>query len=252
MQSVGAGMTDRQLFDETLEHISQINRANSAQDVCNRLLAVTGRFGLDRMIIGSQQDPAAEPEIRSEHILLGGWSAEWIERYIGCNYVAADPVVHFAKHNMQPFTWDDAARRAGGDPAAGRVMAEAAEFGMRHGMSIPLVTTDGTLALLSLGGEHMDMPPEHFGMVALLSTYAIERALNLSRNLNAMHASRLTRREAECIRWAAAGKSEWEISRILGISEHTSEKHLLSAKTKLGAVNRTQAVAEAIRQGYIT
>ncbi|MAW85035.1 MAG: LuxR family transcriptional regulator [Phyllobacteriaceae bacterium] len=245
-------MTSRQLFDETLEHISQINRANSAQEVCSRLLAMTGRFGLDRMIIGSQQDPAAEPEIRREHILLGGWSPEWIERYIGCNYVAADPVVHFAKHNMQPFTWDDAARVTRGNKAADRVMAEAGDFGMRHGMSIPLVTTDGTLALLSLGGEHMDLPPAHFGMVALVSTYAIERALHLSRGFTGERTGRLTRREAECIRWAAAGKSEWEISRILGISEHTSEKHLLSAKTKLGAVNRTQAVAEAIRQGYIT
>ncbi|WP_292890608.1 helix-turn-helix transcriptional regulator [Mesorhizobium sp.] len=39
---------------------------------------------------------------------------------------------------------------------------------------------------------------------------------------------------------------------MLGISEHTSEKHLLNAKSKLGAVNRVQAVAEAIRRGYIS
>ena len=62
----------------------------------------------------------------------------------------------------------------------------------------------------------------------------------------------LTDREKECMRWAALGKSEWEISQILGISEHTSEKHLLNAKSKLRAANRVQAVAEAIRQGYIS
>lgn len=62
----------------------------------------------------------------------------------------------------------------------------------------------------------------------------------------------LSAREIECLLLASAGKSEWEISRILGISEHTSEKHLMSAKTKLGAVNRVQAVAEALRRGYIT
>lgn len=62
----------------------------------------------------------------------------------------------------------------------------------------------------------------------------------------------LTPRERECLQWAAVGKSEWEISQILGISEHTSEKHLLNAKLKLRAVNRVQAVAEAIRRGYIT
>lgn len=61
----------------------------------------------------------------------------------------------------------------------------------------------------------------------------------------------LTSRERECLTWAAAGKSEWEISQILGISEHTSEKHLISAREKLGAVNRVHAVAEALRRGYI-
>lgn len=62
----------------------------------------------------------------------------------------------------------------------------------------------------------------------------------------------LTPRERECLKWAANGKSEWEISQILGISEHTSEKHLINAKTKLKAVNRAHAVAEALRRGYIS
>lgn len=62
---------------------------------------------------------------------------------------------------------------------------------------------------------------------------------------------RLTPREQECLQWAALGKSEWEVSQILGISEHTAEKHLLNAKTKLGAANRVQAVAEAFRCGLL-
>jgi len=62
---------------------------------------------------------------------------------------------------------------------------------------------------------------------------------------------KLTLRETECLGWAAQGKSEWEISQILGISEHTAEKHLINARVKLGAVNRVHAVATAIRQGLI-
>lgn len=63
--------------------------------------------------------------------------------------------------------------------------------------------------------------------------------------------ARLTMREIECLAWAAQGKSEWEMSRILGISEHTAEKHLINARVKLGAVNRAHAVATAIRRGLI-
>ncbi len=61
----------------------------------------------------------------------------------------------------------------------------------------------------------------------------------------------LTARELECLAWAAQGKSEWEMSRILGISEHTAEKHLINARVKLGAVNRVHAVAMALRRGVI-
>lgn len=62
----------------------------------------------------------------------------------------------------------------------------------------------------------------------------------------------LSKRETEALQWAAEGKSEWEIGVILGISEHTSEKFIRSACAKLHAVNRTQAVAQAIRMGLIT
>ena len=56
----------------------------------------------------------------------------------------------------------------------------------------------------------------------------------------------------ECLKWAADGKTEWEISGILSISEHTADKHLANARRKLGAANRAQAVANAIRWGIIT
>ena len=116
-----------------------------------------------------------------------------------------------------------------------------------------MVTLFGTIVMVSLGGEAVELSNAEFNMISLASTYAIGRAMQLqmgtSRTIDHIE---LTRREIECLRWAAVGKSEWEMSQIMGISEHTSEKHLLSAKNKLGAVNRVQAVAEAIRRGFIS
>ncbi|HVW52726.1 MAG TPA: LuxR C-terminal-related transcriptional regulator [Trinickia sp.] len=37
---------------------------------------------------------------------------------------------------------------------------------------------------------------------------------------------RLTPRELECLKWIAAGKSSWEISHIIGISEHGVLYHI--------------------------
>lgn len=52
----------------------------------------------------------------------------------------------------------------------------------------------------------------------------------------------LTGRELQCIAWAAASKTSWEISKILGISERTVNFHIQNSLQKSGAMNRTQLV----------
>ena len=53
----------------------------------------------------------------------------------------------------------------------------------------------------------------------------------------------LTAREAECLRWAADGKTNGEIATILDISENTVRYHFKNVLTKLGARSRAQAIA---------
>jgi LuxR family quorum sensing-dependent transcriptional regulator len=47
--------------------------------------------------------------------------------------------------------------------------------------------------------------------------------------------------------WAGEGKTNWEISAILGISKSTVTKHIMAAREKLGAVSKAHAIATAIR-----
>jgi DNA-binding CsgD family transcriptional regulator len=56
----------------------------------------------------------------------------------------------------------------------------------------------------------------------------------------------LTPREVEVLTWAARGKSAWEIGEILHIAKRTVDEHVQHAARKLGAANRTQAVAIAL------
>ena len=63
--------------------------------------------------------------------------------------------------------------------------------------------------------------------------------------------SRLTPRELAVLRLAASGAQSSEIARALSLGEETVRSHLKKAQTKLGARNRTQAVAEALRQNLI-
>ncbi len=61
----------------------------------------------------------------------------------------------------------------------------------------------------------------------------------------------LTDREAEVLGWLAKGLANKQIALALGISEHTVKFHISSIYTKLNATNRTQAVREGLRNGWI-
>ncbi|RBL67441.1 LuxR family transcriptional regulator, partial [Pseudomonas sp. MWU13-2625] len=56
----------------------------------------------------------------------------------------------------------------------------------------------------------------------------------------------LTRRERECLKWAAEGMTSGEIAERLQRSQATINLHLTSAMHKLGARNRVQAVVRAV------
>jgi LuxR family quorum sensing-dependent transcriptional regulator len=60
--------------------------------------------------------------------------------------------------------------------------------------------------------------------------------------------AQLTPRELAVLRWASLGKQVREIAEGLGLGAETIRSHLKRAQKKLRARNRTQAVAEAMRQ----
>lgn len=62
---------------------------------------------------------------------------------------------------------------------------------------------------------------------------------------------RLSPREIECLSWSARGKTFDDVATILGISRETVKIHLRRAGEKLGAVNRTHAIAKAVALGLI-
>ncbi|MGD0610203.1 MAG: response regulator transcription factor [Anaerolineales bacterium] len=62
----------------------------------------------------------------------------------------------------------------------------------------------------------------------------------------------LTEREMEVLRATAQGRPNKSIAGTLGISPQTVQVHLRNIFTKLGVGNRSEAVAYAIRHGWIT
>lgn len=62
---------------------------------------------------------------------------------------------------------------------------------------------------------------------------------------------RLTKREIQCLKWAAAGKTDADIAQIIGISGPTVRFHVQNAALKLRVAGRAQAIHRAAGLGYI-
>lgn len=63
--------------------------------------------------------------------------------------------------------------------------------------------------------------------------------------------SSLTPREREVLAWVAQGKSAGEVAEILQIARRTVNEHVQTVVRKLAALNRTHAVAIAVRDGIV-
>lgn len=96
----------------------------------------------------------------------------------------------------------------------------------------------------------MDLDPDIVAQLVFAANLAVGHLLRL-RYDSSGNQRRVSPRERECLLWASEGKTDWEISIILGISRPTVTKHLLSARQRLGAVNRAHLIGAAIRHKII-
>lgn len=69
---------------------------------------------------------------------------------------------------------------------------------------------------------------------------------NLEEGTETLKSLKMTPREFECLFWLSRGKTTGDISHALKISERTVNFHITNLCEKLGAANRTQAIAMAV------
>ena len=78
-----------------------------------------------------------------------------------------------------------------------------------------------------------------------------ERSLLFATEEETLANSPLTNRETEVLNLLSKGLANKQIAIVLGISEHTVKFHVSSIYTKLNVTNRTEAVHEGLRGGWI-
>ena len=117
-------------------------------------------------------------------------------------------------------------------PKGRSVMDEAAEFSLKNGFSSSLLYARRTSVVgFSQAGRHFEMGPDMRGMLTLIASYAIGRAImRSSRNDSPNQKMLCPSASARRLQWAAEGKNDWEIGEVMNISEHGADKHLRSVR----------------------
>jgi LuxR family transcriptional regulator, quorum-sensing system regulator CviR len=128
------------------------------------------------------------------------------------------------------------------------------DFGLKEGYACGLgpfrMGLDGTVFGFSGGSMRFDL--RAFAILETLVPHLHSAFSNVCGNKRPdTEEVSISTREKEVLHWLKEGKSSWDISVILAISERTVNYHIYNAMAKLGAINRAQAVAIATHLGLV-
>jgi DNA-binding CsgD family transcriptional regulator len=195
------------------------------------------------------------PDKSSDASLLAAmvtYSVPWQHRYFEKQYVLIDPVIANGSKAVLPFDWEEL---ASDDPVVQAFFMDALSYGVgRNGLSIPVRNRRGAYAVVSFSSNHPREEWQEFKKNNMIKLQLISVLIDSAASVNLKLSSppvKLSKREEQCLIWAARGKTYQDISDILNISFGSVKSYLDTARHKLNCINLTHAVAVAIASGVI-
>lgn len=165
-----------------------------------------------------------------------------------------DPVMDHLMTQTVPVIYDQATYVSAG---VGELWEMQAPYGYKTGIAVKLhlpgdrhfiLGVDRDEALPKAGKDLMHL----IAGLQLLATHALTAADRLlSPKLKGEDIPKLTKREVDVLSWTAQGKTAWEVSVILGMSEKTVNFHLGNAMRKLEVNSKHQAVLKCVAAGVL-
>lgn len=216
------------------------------------LFRIIRNCGFEQMVYGvipNKRQPLENAFLQSNY------APDWRQIYDSKKLHYVDPTVtHCLKSNL-PLIWEPSIFKT---RAEKEFYEEARSYGLRSGITYPIHGSNAEFGVMSFvrdsksDRDFMRDLHELLPCLALIRDFAFESSLKFIQPLQIEQKTvRLTNRELECLQWAMAGKSSWEISRILNRSEATINFHIANIKQKFDVGSRQQAVIKAIRLGLL-
>ncbi|RYG86452.1 MAG: LuxR family transcriptional regulator [Alphaproteobacteria bacterium] len=188
-------------------------------------------------------------------VRIHNYPPSWQDWFDANGLGKCDPV-HRASHIASiGFAWSDVPGMIKMTPEDRFILEQAHRVGIGEGFTIPSSVPGEVLGSCSFAvsaGE--DFPIEFQLVCQLVGGFAFEAARRLSgvRDYASGRLPILTDRQRDCVLWAARGKTDWEISVILGVGHETVIQHLKHARERYGVQKRALLAVRALFDGLIS
>jgi len=228
--------------------------------LAERVAALGREIGM-RYVAASADISSPEPMLGQDGKPLAETTFEWPDNKVTYwrdrAFALRAPFILAARYTAEPFFYDQG-RFSSWRPLPrleAIEVAEAAEaFGVQSAIICPAYLTGGVIgAVVWASGQPVaDLPALYAARADELHGAAL-RLVCAYRDGQDDDAPpvRLTKREVQCLKWAAAGKTDADIAQIIGISGPTVRFHVQNAALKLRVAGRAQAIHRATGLGYI-
>ena len=236
-------------LQRVLEILHYAAVARTGDDVYHVLQLIQNAVACPRAIGGVAQLNANGGFKGFNSVLNVSYSNEWLYTYGKQSYATVDPVLQALLSTFKTQVWEQTYKTTS-SPKQCEFIEEARSYGLKHGLTTGLPARNRKFAsFFSFAGGDPEDTWRYKGLIEYLIPYLHRVLMANTQTPLSNRVMGLSERETSVLMWMKQGKTNWEISRILGITERTVRFHVESIFGKLDVSSRTQAVAFAMEQG---
>lgn len=231
------------------EDVTKIAFAESLPELKNAFTESLHRLGFVSYDISVNRSSPAE---FMEKPTFTTWTTQQLDTYVNDRWFGRDPLMEHLEHNNTPLLWSQQNwNRPGREGYYDYIRFQ----GIMGGLTLSLPALDGkasAITLLSI--DPTPQSPEVIPQVTILSSVAVARMAAFRQGQFTeydLHRFKLlSDLQVEILGWMAKGKTNNEISSIVGRTERAIAYHVSEILSKIDVTSRAQAAAFYAALGF--
>jgi DNA-binding CsgD family transcriptional regulator len=227
-----------------------IDEMETSYNAFKYLKAMAAEYGFEKFSV--VEVPWEDCELSTVSI-VNNWEPGFVKIYDELKLSRNSPIFLHTRKSVRPLLFDVKEIQSQ-KPTDQREMAieEFESFGKTKGLILPVHTSHGMRGAITFTGNDIVISDEQIDQLQVRALYLFERIVELHQHSDRLKVPDLSKKEVECLKWAAAGKTSAETAMITELTENAVNHCMAASVKKLNASNRAHAIAKAIRLRLIS